>query len=137
MKHNIYTVIGSIFMLIGVCIGALAAHWLKTQISPERLNSLETGLRYLMIHGLALISLSFYYAQWKSQLFGIALKLMVGGCIMFSGSILLLSLQTLLGLSSISFILGPITPLGGTLMIIAWFLLIFSFSKHSHVDENQ
>ncbi len=124
-------------MFFGVCIGALAAHWLKSQISPERFNSLETGLRYLMIHGLALISFSFYYAKWNSALFGMALKLMVSGNLLFSGSILLLSLQSLLGLSSISFILGPITPIGGLLMILAWLLLIFLFIKHSHVNENQ
>ena len=49
------------------------------------------------------------------------------GTIFFSISIYFLTLQTILGVS-LKF-LGPITPLGGLLLIIGWGLLLLKFLK--------
>jgi uncharacterized membrane protein YgdD (TMEM256/DUF423 family) len=45
------------------------------------------------------------------------------GTVFFSFSIYLLSTGEILGIESWSSILGPITPLGGSLLIAAWVLL--------------
>jgi uncharacterized membrane protein YgdD (TMEM256/DUF423 family) len=56
-------------------------------------------------------------------------RLLLIGIILFSGSIYGLALQEVFSVS-LKF-LGPITPLGGLLQIIGWFLLIYQLIKHS------
>jgi len=54
--------------------------------------------------------------------------LMIAGTMLFSFSIYALSMQDYLGMN-LKF-LGPITPLGGLLMIVSWLMLIFYFAKN-------
>ena len=51
-------------------------------------------------------------------------RLTVTGVILFSGSIYLLALRNELGLSGITNVLGPITPIGGLILIGAWTVLL-------------
>ena len=44
------------FAIISVLLGAFGAHALKSVLSPEKLQSFETGVRYQLIHALALIA---------------------------------------------------------------------------------
>ncbi|MDP4664161.1 MAG: DUF423 domain-containing protein, partial [Salibacteraceae bacterium] len=55
------------------------------------------------------------YEKWIVNLFGI-------GIILFSWSIYLLNLRAVLGFEAKW--LGPITPIGGSLLIIGWFLML-------------
>lgn len=112
---------GSFFALTAVIIGAFDAHALKELLSPEQLQSFDTGVRYQMYHALALIILAMKghtfhlnFEKWITTLFGI-------GIVLFSFSIYLLNLQELLGMH-ISW-LGPITPIGGLCLIGGWSLL--------------
>jgi uncharacterized membrane protein YgdD (TMEM256/DUF423 family) len=41
-------VLAGVHGLIGVALGAFGAHALKERVSPERLERLETGVRYLV-----------------------------------------------------------------------------------------
>ena len=50
--------IGGVFTLLSVVLGAFARHLLKKLIDEASLSSFEVGIRYLMFHGLALIILS-------------------------------------------------------------------------------
>ena len=45
-------------MFLGVLFGALGSHALKTRILPENLQSFMIAIRYLLFHGIALISLT-------------------------------------------------------------------------------
>jgi len=65
-----------------------------------------------------LVSLSQSMISFKK----IALSLIFWGVCLFSGSIYLLSMQDEIGVS-MKF-LGPITPLGGLLMIIGWAIIL-------------
>ena len=114
-----FNVIGGIFALLAVIFGAFAAHSLKYQISEESIKSFETGVRYMMYHGLAIIILSTLNIEGKNLI----LKFFLFGTILFSGSIFLLSTQLLTNLK-LSF-LGPVTPIGGGLLIIGWIVFIF------------
>jgi uncharacterized membrane protein YgdD (TMEM256/DUF423 family) len=115
----------SIALLLGmtaVVLGAFASHGLKAVLTPERLVSFEVGIRYQMIHALLLLIVLL------SDVFDKKVKLVVFwlttmGVLLFSGSIYLLNLQDQLGLS-LGF-LGPITPLGGSLLILAWGYLAY------------
>ena len=105
---------------IGICLGALGAHFLETKLTADQLDSFKTGVFYQIISGIGILLVSM-----KENSSAPALKLIYIGCLMFSGSIYLLSCHNLLGLTSIKPVLGPITPVGGLLIISGWFLLFF------------
>jgi uncharacterized membrane protein YgdD (TMEM256/DUF423 family) len=113
-------------MVLGMVLGALGSHYLKKILSAEALDSFEVGLRYLIYQGLGLFFLSsidFTTSKIKKYIF----YLILWGTIAFSGSIFILSFK-----SQFSFSLawiGPITPLGGTALIIAWILTTREFIK--------
>lgn len=108
-----------------VVFGAFGAHALKEALDPETLNSFNTGVRYQMWHALALLALAASPVKIK-QLKTIA-RFWLFGVLLFSGSIYLLSIDELMNIN-LSF-LGPITPLGGLALIVAWIMLIVSALK--------
>lgn len=115
------TVCAAILGALAVMAGAFGAHALKAVLSPEALASFETGVRYQMWHALALFVLEISPIRDSAKK-RIAWLWLIG-TILFSGSIYGLHLTKLFFGSSWS-ILGPITPIGGTLLILGWCLLI-------------
>ena len=100
---------GAAFSLFSVILGAFGTHDLKEVLTDSKFNSFETGIRYQMYHGLALLILVFHAKKLpKSKLLS---TMLITGTLLFSGSIYLLNIQELIGVS-LSF-LGPITPVGG------------------------
>ena len=123
-ENSIKTAI--LFCLSAVILGAFGAHALKEVLSESQLSSFQTGIRYQFFHGVVILILSLNATYFTSKLNSI-LKIMIAGIILFSFSIYLLSLQDLIGISLS--ILGPITPIGGFLLISAWIVLFFSVKK--------
>lgn len=113
-----------IFGLLAVIFGAMGAHALKDVLSESQLSSFETGVRYQMYHALLLLVLS----NIKELQSKFILWLIVLGVFLFSFSIYLLNLRFELNLESLS-ILGPITPIGGILLISAWGSIIYKSLK--------
>jgi len=100
------------------------AHSLEAVLSSEALDTYQVGVRYHFYHalGLLLVALLLHFGRkplllWSGWLF-------FAGILCFSGSLYLLSLREWLNLS-ISW-LGPVTPLGGFLLILGWFALLGS-----------
>lgn len=114
------TATGAIFIVIGIILGAFGAHALKERLDAEQLLSFETGVRYLIYHGIALLILGLS----ADKILGLTwpFRLLVTGTILFSGSIFLLAMQGIMGIT-LKF-LGPVTPIGGVLMITGWAILI-------------
>ena len=114
--------IGLAFGIISVILGAFGAHALKKVLSVEQLSSFEVGVRYLMYHALFLLfvgTTTMLLPEQKS----IILYLTLFGIILFSGSIFLLSSS---GVTGINFkFLGPLTPLGGLLLIASWGMFFY------------
>ncbi|MFT6500858.1 MAG: uncharacterized membrane protein YgdD (TMEM256/DUF423 family) [Crocinitomicaceae bacterium] len=114
-------VTGAVLILIGIILGALGAHSLKKVVDASQVLSFETGVRYQIYHGFALIILGanadrlLINSKW-------VIRLMIIGVSVFSLSIYLLVMQGPMGVS-LKF-LGPITPIGGLLMILGWGLFI-------------
>ena len=112
------------FALVAVILGAFGAHALKAILSPEKLQSFETGVRYQLIHALALILLAIYsqinVAQINNKK-GIALasNFFIIGILLFSGSIYGLACLSMTQ-SNWSVLLGPITPFGGLSLMLGW-----------------
>ena len=118
--------IAILFCLSAVILGAFGAHALKDLLSESQLSSIQTGIRYQFFHGLAILILSFNMNYFTERLSNI-IKIMSVGIILFSFSIYLLNIQDLIGFS-MSY-LGPITPIGGLLLITSWILLFFNIKK--------
>jgi uncharacterized membrane protein YgdD (TMEM256/DUF423 family) len=123
-----FLVIGSGAATLAVILGAFGAHALKEKLSPEQLQTFETGVRYQMYHAFALIIISLASEKLNTQLLNYSGYLFIAGIVFFSGSLYLLSAKNLLGIESWKF-LGPVTPLGGLSFIIAWVLVLLSAIK--------
>lgn len=120
--------------MLSVVLGALGAHWLKGKMSEglltvENLQSFETGVKYQMYHGLALILIAILGDRFQPGQLNTPGYLMIAGTILFSFSIYFLSTKGITGFSNLKF-LGPITPAGGLLMIAGWIMLIISAFKN-------
>jgi len=120
--------IGSLFALLAVILGAFGAHGLEARLSPEQLDTFETGVRYHFYHSFALLATALIGQHLRHSLLRIAGWLFVMGIVLFSGSIYLLACRDILGIANWTW-LGPITPIGGTLFIIGWALLIVGIGQ--------
>lgn len=124
---TITLVFGAAYGMLSVILGAFGAHALKKILSVERLESFETGVRYQMYAAFFLLIAGYILKFDTSSQKWISI-LMIAGTILFSFSIYMLSMQDYWGIN-LKF-LGPITPLGGLFMILAWLMLIFYFVKN-------
>jgi len=127
MSRNILIKAG-ILGMIAVLGGAFGAHALKEVLSPEHLASFNTGIRYQMIHAVILIGLFLLGIKFEMKQFRIAAQLIFWGVILFSGSIYLLTLKNIIGVDALKFA-GPITPIGGLLIITGWFFMVLGAMK--------
>ncbi len=118
---------GITLIIIAIILGAFGAHALKEILSEAKLKSFETGVRYQIYHGLAFLILGLN-ANCLPFSLKLATSLMFTGVLLFSLSIYFLALQEPLQMS-LKF-LGPITPLGGLLMITGWTVLLVSVIKN-------
>jgi uncharacterized membrane protein YgdD (TMEM256/DUF423 family) len=113
-------VFGSILGGLGVLFGAFGAHALKDKMSDQLLVSFETGVRYQFFHALLLVLIG--VAQRMNVLpMGLYTTLISLGVLLFSFSIYGLCLTSTFGTKWKW--LGPITPLGGLLLLMGWFHL--------------
>ena len=115
---------GATFALLSIILGALNSHSFKKILHETESESIDLSLRYMMFHGLALLILSVLSVEGKKL---ISFFLIIG-TLLFSFSILLLSFQSQIDFN-LSW-LGPITPVGGCLLIFGWILILFQFIKN-------
>ena len=118
-------VTAAIFGMTAIILGAFGAHALREMLSQEQLATFETGVRYQMYHALLLLFVGIYPGI-PEKTKKTVLWLVGSGILFFSGSIYLLA--TGIG-SGFNKIIGPVTPLGGLLLIIGWFVLLFHFFR--------
>jgi uncharacterized membrane protein YgdD (TMEM256/DUF423 family) len=108
---------------LAVIFGAFGAHALKKILSEEQLKSFETGVKYQMYHAIVLLMIGFNFnletASEKYMVYSF-----MAGVILFSFSIYGLVISSAKN-KKLTF-LGPITPLGGLLLIIGWSLLFYN-----------
>lgn len=117
-------ILTAIFLgLTAIILGAFGAHALKKVLTEAQLQSFEVGVRYQMYHALFLLFIGvFTFLNEKERL--IIFWLTISGVLFFSGSIYLLATNGITNLK-IKW-LGPITPIGGLLLISAWSYLFYS-----------
>lgn len=115
---------GALFGLLAVVFGAFGAHALKSKLTPELLHSFETGVKYQMYHAIVLLVLGFNLG-FDNALDAAIVNCFIFGTLLFSFSIYALCLSAAKG-EKLRF-LGPVTPIGGLLLVIGWALLLYSF----------
>ena len=123
---TITLIFGALFGMLSVILGAFGAHAFKKILAIERLESFETGVRYQIYAAFFLLVVGYILKFETSSEKWISI-LMIAGTFLFSVSIYFLSFQDVWGVN-LKF-LGPITPLGGLLMILSWAMLIWHFVK--------
>lgn len=112
---------GSIFGFLAVVFGAFGAHLLKNKLTIAQLQSFETGVKYQFYHAIVLLILGFQPTTLLNT--NLTVSLFVIGTILFSFSIY--GLVLLSARNKKLALLGPITPIGGLVLLLGWGVLIY------------
>jgi uncharacterized membrane protein YgdD (TMEM256/DUF423 family) len=112
MNPRLWILLGCVSAALAVACGAFGAHLLKATLTPEQLANWDTAVRYQLVHALALIAFGLFSERTRGKEYPGLLFLF--GSLFFSGSIYALCFDFLSGL------MGPITPLGGLMLILGW-----------------
>lgn len=118
MTQQIIIATAAIFGFLAVITGAFGAHGLKKILSSNQLKSFETGIKYQMYHAIVLLVLGFNSSMTTPAMYWCFTL----GILLFSFSIYGLVLSEKAG-KKIRF-LGPVTPIGGLLLVSGWILLL-------------
>jgi uncharacterized membrane protein YgdD (TMEM256/DUF423 family) len=97
---------------LAVVAGAFGAHGLKAQLSADQLSAWTTASQYHLLHSVVLLALALF-ARGSERSVDLQAGLFLAGTVLFAGSIYLLVLTGQKWL-------GPVTPLGGLLLIGGW-----------------
>ncbi|MEL6483439.1 MAG: DUF423 domain-containing protein [Bacteroidota bacterium] len=125
MKRT-FLISGALMGMIGIVLGAFGAHGLEKIAEPDAVDSFETGVRYQIYHAFLLLFLGLWDTK-KQKVQRFLLGLLLIGVVLFSGSIYGLVLDPWFSFEFKK--LALLTPLGGTLLILAWGLLVWTFFK--------
>jgi uncharacterized membrane protein YgdD (TMEM256/DUF423 family) len=114
-----FVTLAAITGLISVILGAMGAHGQVHDllVAKGKLESWEVGVRYHLPHAMLLYLLALFSGAGGKRLTRAWLSLFLG-VIFFSGSIYLLAYFGWKWL-------GPVTPLGGLLLMVGWLQLAF------------
>lgn len=118
------------FGATAVIFGAIGAHYLPDRIMTKSLSAYKTAVNYQFIHTLLMLVIglsSNRFSQKYLKWFGVTISL---GIILFSWSILILATREVTGLEVFLKFVGPITPIGGVLLILSWTILFFGLEKN-------
>ncbi|WP_306354284.1 DUF423 domain-containing protein [Flavobacterium sp. '19STA2R22 D10 B1'] len=126
MKEFVFTVAG-IYGALAVIFGAFGAHALKKTFTDDLLKNFETGVKYQMYHALVLLFIGTQFSFTTTIEQTMAYSFIIG-IFLFSFSIYGLCLSSAKN-KKLRF-LGPITPLGGLLLVLGWVLMIVQFQQN-------
>jgi uncharacterized membrane protein YgdD (TMEM256/DUF423 family) len=114
---KIFVLLGSLSAFLGVALGAFGAHGLKSRVTPEMLTVWQTGVLYHLVHALGLVLIGILCQLLPdASLVRSAGWALLGGTVLFSGSLYVMVLSDIRAL-------GIITPLGGVAFLVGWLLL--------------
>lgn len=119
-QPRFFLVAGCISAALGVAAGAFGAHGLEGVVTPARLATFETAVRYQVYHAFALLVTGLLMRQ--AALVARAGWLFLIGTVLFSGSLYALVLTDMP-------ILGAITPFGGVAFLAGWIVLAWALAR--------
>jgi uncharacterized membrane protein YgdD (TMEM256/DUF423 family) len=119
-QPNLFLALAAANGFLAVALGAFGAHGLKNRLSPDLMAIWHTAVQYHFWHTLALFGVATYLFQNNtSKILVCSGWLFAAGILIFSGSLYLLCLTGQRWL-------GAVTPIGGTLWLLAWGCLCYS-----------
>jgi uncharacterized membrane protein YgdD (TMEM256/DUF423 family) len=123
---RLWPVLGAAFGGLAVIFGAFGAHALRERLDARAMEIYHTAVQYQSIHALVLLIVPVMIANGMiaSRMGTISCALFTGGVIIFSGSLYILALSGVRWL-------GAITPIGGTLFILGWAILLVGLLRNS------
>ncbi|HAL42689.1 MAG TPA: DUF423 domain-containing protein [Gammaproteobacteria bacterium] len=127
MSARLCLVLAAGYGLTAVALGALGAHAIKDLLGPDGLSTWQTASQYQMWHALALFSVGIWMAHGGPKRLGLVAWMFSLGILLFSGSLYGLTLGSLSWL-------GPLTPIGGLLLILGWVTIGLSVIKADRVN---
>ncbi|MFC3811468.1 DUF423 domain-containing protein [Lacihabitans lacunae] len=121
--NKLFLLAGSVLGMLGVGLGAFGAHAFKAMLeSTGRLDTYETGIKYMFYHALALVLVGILAKDFTAKTLTYSGYSFIFGTIIFTGSLLLICFT---GIK----IFGEVAPIGGTLMLVGWALLFYTVLK--------
>jgi len=116
----IWSAIGAGLMALGVMLGAFGAHALKERLDAYSLDVYQKAVFYHFVHalGILIVSTLLRTGAITASACATVCALLLGGIVLFSGSLYLLAVTGSRGL-------GAVTPFGGLAFIAAWLLLAY------------
>ena len=102
----------------GVIAGAFGAHGLEQRgVAPDLLDAYQTGAQYHIYHALAVLGCGWLASLGAPRRVMAAVICFTVGTVIFAGSLYLLALTGATWW-------GAVTPIGGTLLIVGWVLVV-------------
>jgi uncharacterized membrane protein YgdD (TMEM256/DUF423 family) len=111
---RLWLFLGAANAFCAVAAGAFGAHGLRARVEPGLLEVWKTGAQYQMYHALAMLVVAQLATQRPAA--ACAGWAMLGGVVLFSGSLYGLVLSGVRGL-------GAVTPVGGVAFLVGWVIL--------------
>ena len=126
--HTRFLLLGSISAFIGVAAGAFGAHGLEARLPAELLAVYETGVRYELVHAVALLFIGLAADRWPKAGWARAGWMFLVGTVLFSGSLYILALTGARAL-------GAVTPLGGLCFLLGWIFSVSAALRSASFDS--
>ena len=114
----IWIKVAGFLMFLAVALGAFGAHALKSHLTEAMMETYRTAVLYHFIHALGLFAVAWMKTITPDPKVNLAGILLVGGIILFSGSLYALAVTGFRAL-------GMLTPIGGLLFLSGWLTVIF------------
>jgi uncharacterized membrane protein YgdD (TMEM256/DUF423 family) len=121
-----WSVTGAFLLALAVAFGAFGAHGLREQLTASAMLSVyEKAVFYHFVHALGLLMVSFLprTQTFSDYATGWVCALLLGGIVLFSGSLYAMALTQVRAL-------GAITPIGGLAFIAGWLVLAWFMMRH-------
>ena len=114
--------IASLLLFLGVVVGAFGAHGLKSMVTPEKLVTFETGVRYHFYHALGIFLVGLLQQIAPAISLGLVRSAFLAGILLFSGNCYLYAVT---GMK----VFAMIVPIGGGLFLLGWGYLSYRMLK--------
>lgn len=115
--------LGALLLAAASLLGAFGTHSLEDALTPDQMDSFQSGVSYHFYHSLGLFAVAFTASQFPgSKLPRWSGWLMVLGVLFFSGSIYLITLGAPRAVVMAA-------PIGGISFMVAWVLLAIAAFK--------
>ncbi len=121
-KTRMILVTASWMLGLAVLIGAFGAHGLKSMVTPEKLMTFETGVRYHFYHAFGLLFLGVIHHIFSHLKMSVSLYAFLVGIFLFSFNCYLYVLTDIK-------VFAMIVPVGGLMFILGWVYLGFNLLK--------